>query len=889
MKGKKLLSAIIAGAMVLGTMSFPAFAEESTGPDPVEEFLSLNAQNVYDKHEIDLKGATVNVDGEYYSNIYANIKIKNGTINFSDFTTTDGIFRIGYWEHNAPVTLTLEDMTINVTNVTANTGVFTMQNQDDTLVLNNSTINATRITDTPGIFYTPNGENSVRGSVKINGGRMNVETGSALFFNNDVDLNSTAITCKVDRPVFRQSAGSVEDTTITVNGVIDGAKRGIVEDIADNPKGTVAFINCNVVAPADQIFVKANTEDKILAVADNASTYTVGGTVKPMASEETGVQLVAASIGKNYYLSLNDAITSLADASGDVVINVLDDTQLKLAGFYVPLVNDNIKSLTINGNGHSINVIADYRLRLWMTGKLIINNATLTSDWYEAYTWDSWDFLFDCETELTDVTLNREIALEQDAKLTNVTINNSSADDSYAIWIPTNGQNIALDNVTINASGSGKRGIKIDNQYVDDAAVGKVELKVENSTFNTNKKAAILVKSPVGATITANNNNITNVNADKVNLVWVDSDIPASYSKVNVTIDGVATAPYLEDTGIGVARIGNSYYTTLADAVAAAESGDTVTLLGNTSGNGIVNEKDITIDLGGYTYTIDGTTVGSSGTETNGFQLLAGSDTSDPVNVTIKNGTIKSTSSTAQIMIQNYSDLTLEDVVLDGTELTGWKYALSNNCGNVVLKGNTSIYAASDGVAFDSCKFSSYPAPTVTVETTGIIDGDVKLTGGSLVVKSGTFTDSEVLDYLATGSNYTTADGKITVKNYIFGKVFYMNDIPVAADSTEYQLGLYAGIDSLNYKKVGFIIEAGGNKIEYDTNTVYSSVVGTSEAGEEMTVTADYIGAYRIFGLDAFFPKAYNGMSIIFTPFAEKLDGTRINGYSYTVDKLYTK
>ena len=110
-----------------------------------------------------------------------------------------------------------------------------------------------------------------------------------------------------------------------------------------------------------------------------------------------------------------------------------------------------------------------------------------------------------------------------------------------------------------------------------------------------------------------------------------------------------------------------------------------------------------------------------------------------------------------------------------------------------------------------------------------------------------------------------------------------MNDIPVAADSTEYQLGLYAGIDSLKYKKVGFIIEAGGNKIEYDTNTVYTSVVG-----DNMTVTADDIGAYRIFGLNAFFPKAYNEMTITFTPFAEKFDGTRINGYSYTVDKLYT-
>ena len=197
MKGKKLLAGVLSAAMVLGTMALPVFADESNGTDPVEEFKSLKAQSVNNTHEIDLKGETVNVDGEYWSNIYADITIKNGTINFSNFTTPDGIFRIGYWSCDHPVTLTLENMTINVTNVTARTGVFTMQNQDDTLVLKNSKINATGITSTPGIFYTSNGENSVRGSVKITGGSMNVGTDSALFYNNDVDLNSTTISCTV--------------------------------------------------------------------------------------------------------------------------------------------------------------------------------------------------------------------------------------------------------------------------------------------------------------------------------------------------------------------------------------------------------------------------------------------------------------------------------------------------------------------------------------------------------------------------------------------------------------------------------------------------------------------------------------------------------------------
>ena len=517
MKGKKLLAGVLSAAMVLGTMALPVFADESNGTDPVEEFKSLKAQSVNNTHEIDLKGETVNVDGEYWSNIYADITIKNGTINFSDFTTPDGIFRIGYWSCDHPVTLTLENMTINVTNVTARTGVFTMQNQDDTLVLKNSKINATGITSTPGIFYTSNGENSVRGSVKITGGSMNVGTDSALFYNNDVDLNSTTISCTVGRPVFRQSAGSVEDTTITVNDVIDSATRGIVEDIAGNPDGTVEFKNSKVVAPEGQTFVKANTTGKVLAIADKASTYTVGETVNSMVSEEIGVKLIVASI-----------------------------------------------------NGKS--------------------------------------------------------------------------------------------------------------------------------------------------------------------------------------------------------------YATLADAVAAAQNGDTVELLSDASGNGVVvpNNSNLTIDFNGFTYNIDGTTVGSSGTETNGFQLLKGS------NITFKDGTI--TSEKAKILIQNYSDLTLENMTLDGSNLPGSnRYVLSNNCGDTVLKGNTNIIAKEGDVAFDcfywpNGGYSEGVTVTLGEDFTGKIYGAIEKThdnsvtdeeaasNQSISISGGTFT-TDVSAYCVDGFSPKLVNGKYVVDN----------------------------------------------------------------------------------------------------------------------------
>ena len=303
--------------------------------------------------------------------------------------------------------------------------------------------------------------------------------------------------------------------------------------------------------------------------------------------------------------SLDSVISQInASASGNVVVNLETDATLQLPDYYANLVNDDVKSLTINGNSHTLDVDATYRLKFNMEGTLKLNDVTVKSNYSEANTWDAWDFLFNCNVEFTNVIFNREIALEKNAVLTGVTVNNSSASDSYAIWIPATPKTVKMENVTINAADPGKRGIKIDEQYCDEK-VGVVDLTVKNSTFNTYKKSAILVKSKAGANIVASNNNIENVNADSTNLVWVDSDLPASYPKVKVTIDEEPVAPYLEDAGTGVACIGNSYYMTLADALAAAQDGDTIDLLDNTielDGQTTI-DKDVTITNGTFDIT----------------------------------------------------------------------------------------------------------------------------------------------------------------------------------------------------------------------------------------------------------------------------------------------
>lgn len=194
-----------------------------------------------------------------------------------------------------------------------------------------------------------------------------------------------------------------------------------------------------------------------------------------------------------------------------------------------------------------------------------------------------------------------------------------------------------------------------------------------------------------------------------------------------------------------VAKVGEKYYTTLAAAVEAATAGQTITLLKNAEGSGVVINKSLTIDFNGKTYTFTSPAVGSNGTETQGFQILEDND------VVLKNGTLNVTDGDAStefaMLIQNYADLTITDMMLNGDNLDrytikdyDYSYVLSNNSGEVNIGGNTQILANPGavegdghyGVAFDACKYANYSAPVVTLGENVTVEGKVELTGGEL-------------------------------------------------------------------------------------------------------------------------------------------------------------
>ena len=222
--------------------------------------------------------------------------------------------------------------------------------------------------------------------------------------------------------------------------------------------------------------------------------------------------------------------------------------------------------------------------------------------------------------------------------------------------------------------------------------------------------------------------------------------------------------------GVYLAQVGTAKFETLEAAFAAAEDGNTITVLQSCSGNGIkvpqgkFTTTGLTVDFDGYTYTMDGTMVGSTGTETQAFQLLKNNK------ITFKNGTIFSEK--AKFLVQNYSDLTLDGMTLTlNNPNYAYAYTLSNNNGDIVINDTTINANPAGGFAFDVCRYASYTSVNVEVKGASVINGNVEVyaskgdakDGFGLTLTSGTLNGSIVVDSTAATAMAATPD-KATVE-----------------------------------------------------------------------------------------------------------------------------
>lgn len=284
------------------------------------------------------------------------------------------------------------------------------------------------------------------------------------------------------------------------------------------------------------------------------------------------------------------------------------------------------------------------------------------------------------------------------------------------------------------------------------------------------------------------------------------------------------------------AKIGDAAYDTLADAIKAVKDGETIELTRNVTEAeeiSVPSGKNFTIDFKGKEYIVTGPGAGSPNTETNAFQFLKDST------ITMKNGTIKvgekASKNRIGRIIQNYADLTLENMIFDTKNLgQNEDYALSFNNGNIVFKGNTSIHTSDEKViAFDVCKFSSYPSVNVTFDEsfTGKIEGKIiydstDATTHTLMIKgNGSFAGID-----ASKGNEKNAEESVKVYGGSFGESVeeYVADeleAELKKASSEYPYSYYATMEEA-------LANAGSGDVVKDLTA--------PEDAKVFTITLDY-------------------------------------------------
>ncbi len=239
-------------------------------------------------------------------------------------------------------------------------------------------------------------------------------------------------------------------------------------------------------------------------------------------------------------------------------------------------------------------------------------------------------------------------------------------------------------------------------------------------------------------------------------------DFKAEYPEVKTAADAASFAEALNEVNTGSNK---------NVAVKVDKAIENITGIKTESGN------SLSVDFGGNEVTVK-TPVGSANTKTNGMQLLKDST------VVLKNGTYKPASTDVAILIQNYSNLTIENMTLDASN-SSCNYVLSCNNGTTVITGNTNITAPTNGTALDVMYWvGTYPdGSTVIIDEnmTGTVDGKIDVykyanntvdknnpEKATLIIKGGTFKNTglntaEFEKFVAEGYKVVENNGVYTV------------------------------------------------------------------------------------------------------------------------------
>ena len=286
------------------------------------------------------------------------------------------------------------------------------------------------------------------------------------------------------------------------------------------------------------------------------------------------------------------------------------------------------------------------------------------------------------------------------------------------------------------------------------------KINIAGNTIN-NDGYLIYDNTKQNIALTYTNNTITG-NVDTTKGVY-DGKTHALTDGVDVVINGVKAA-----------QIGDVKYETLAEAIAAAKDGETVTLLADATED-VTIDKNITLDLGGKTLTNTGAgkaTVtiakGATATVQNG-SIIGGTSYYNIQNngIATFTGVTATAGNTGSSMIDNWGTLTIESgtyegglnvvkseegstLTINGGKFTGTYAPSSGYTAVILVYGNTTI---TGGEFIQSVTTTgSWAHPQVVM--TGVVEGYEAFT----TVTGGTFTNKKSGEGIFRGLGKATSD-----------------------------------------------------------------------------------------------------------------------------------
>lgn len=316
------------------------------------------------------------------------------------------------------------------------------------------------------------------------------------------------------------------------------------------------------------------------------------------------------------------------------------------------------------------------------------------------------------------------------AKFSDSTFNAPESD--YALWDYST-KEMSFDNCTFNISGKGV------NVYVEAGNAGEATrtVAVNNCTVNSTKanKAFLNIKNSTCAydvmlsgTNTVNGletNGTTGSALYQVETTEVTETSGKTVSVKEKAADGTVTTLYeVKQASSSVAKVGDTEYATLAEAIAAAKDGQTVTLLTDATED-VAISKSITLDLGGKTLT--NTNAGKATISVQGGT------------VTVKNGNVVGGTSYYNIEVTKGSNanLTLTDVTATAGN-TG--SSMIDNWGTMTITSGTytgglNVVKSEEGstLSITAGTFTLDYAPSSGYTAVILVYGDTTISGGEFV------------------------------------------------------------------------------------------------------------------------------------------------------------